>query len=98
MIVRYEPAARAEVTVAVRWYLEAAGVAVAAAFEAELNATVELLVRFPRLGKPGQKASRRLRLNGFPYTLHYRLDGELIRILAVANQRRRPGYWAGRVT
>ncbi len=96
MNIRYEPAARAEVAAAVRWYLSAAGVAVAEAFERELNTAVELLVRFPRLGTPGQKASRKLRLNGFPYTLHYRLEGELIRILAVANQRRRPGYWTGR--
>ena len=63
--------------------------AIADAFERELDAAVRLLVRFQWFGTPGQQASRKLRLDGFLYTLHCRLDGELIRILAVANQRRR---------
>ena len=96
MIVRFEPAARAEVIEAVRWYVDVAGESTADAFERELDAAVQLLLRFPRLGTPGVHASRKLRLDGFPYTLHYRVDAELIRILAVANQRRRPGYWRGR--
>lgn len=96
MNVLYEPAARAEVTEAVRRYLEVAGPGIAEAFERELNTAIQLLLRFPLLGSPGLRATRKLRLDGFPYTLHYRLDGELIRILAVANQRRKPGYWRGR--
>lgn len=96
MNVQFEPAARAEVTEAVRWYLDAAGTTIADAFERELDAAIHLLLRFPKLGSPGPRATRRLRLDGFPYTLHYHLDGELIRILAVANQRRRPGYWQRR--
>lgn len=96
MNVRYEPAARAEVTEAVRWYVSVAGLTIADAFERELHAAVRLLLRFPRLGTPGSHATRKLRLDGFPYTLHYRLDDELIRILAFAHQSRRPGYWQGR--
>lgn len=96
MIVRYEPAAREEVFEAVRWYADVAGVFIADAFERELDAAVRLLMRFPQLGAPGPRDSRSLRLDGFPYTLHYRFDGESIRILAVANQRRRPGYWRNR--
>ena len=96
MNVHYEPAARAEATGAVRWYIDVAGPSIANAFERELDAAVRLLMRFPKLGKPGQRESRNLRLDGFPYTLHYRLDGEVIRILAVAHQSRKPGYWRGR--
>ncbi len=96
MNAEYAPAARAEVAEAVRWYLDVAGPDIADAFERALDVVVQLLLRFPRLGSPGQRGSRKLRLDGFPYTLHYKLDGELIRILAVANQRRRPGYWRGR--
>ena len=54
----------------VRWYLEVAGLVIADAFEREIDAAVRLLVRFPRFGTPGQQASRKLRLVGFPYTLH----------------------------
>ena len=96
MILQYEPAARAEAVQALRWYADVAGASIVDAFEYELDSAIQLLLRFPRLGSPGVHGSRKLRADRFPYTLHYRLDGELIRILAVANQRRRPGYWRGR--
>jgi len=70
---------------AVRRYAEVAGPNVADTFEREFDATVRLLLRFPRLGTRGKSGSRSLRLDGFPYTLHDRIDGELIRILAVAH-------------
>jgi len=35
-------------------------------------------------------------LHGFPFDLIYRLQGDKIVIIAVSNQSRRPGYWAGR--
>ncbi len=96
MKVAYEPAAYAEVLETVQWYAGVAGPALAAAFETKLDDAVQLLRRFPKLGTPGPSGSRALRLDGFPYTLHYRLESDLIRILAVASQRRRPGYWRGR--
>ena len=96
MIVGYDPAARAEVIEALRWYADVAGESIADAFEQELDAAVKLLMRFPRLGSSGPHATRKLRLNRFPYTLYYRLAAESIWVLAVANQRRRPGYWRDR--
>ncbi len=93
MNVLFEPAARADATEAVQWYVDVAGSTIAQAFEREIDAAVQLLLRFPKLGTPGEHASRKLRLQGFPYTLHYRVDGDLIRIVAVANQRRKPGFW-----
>ncbi len=33
----------------------------------------------------------------FPYSLLYAIDGEQIRIVAVAHQKRRPGYWRSRL-
>jgi toxin ParE1/3/4 len=35
-------------------------------------------------------------LRRFPYSLMYSIKPDRIRILAVANQRRRPFYWRGR--
>ena len=96
MNVWFEPAARDDAIEAVQWYVDAAGWTVAQEFERELDAALQLLLRFPKLGTPGELSSRKLRLHGFPYTLHYRVDGDLIRIVAVANQRRKPGFWAGR--
>ena len=42
------------------------------------------------------KDIRRKVLRGFPYSILYSIKSDRIRILAVANQRRRPFYWHGR--
>ena len=39
---------------------------------------------------------RRKVLRRFPYSILYSIKPDRIRILAVANQRRRPFYWRGR--
>ena len=36
-------------------------------------------------------------LRRFPYSIMYSIKPDRIRILAVANQRRRPFYWHGRI-
>ncbi len=36
-------------------------------------------------------------LQRFPYSLLYAVDGDRIRIVAVAHHKRRPGYWQFRV-
>jgi hypothetical protein len=35
-------------------------------------------------------------LRRFPYTLHYEVAGPEVTVLALAHQRRRPGYWQQR--
>jgi hypothetical protein len=35
-------------------------------------------------------------LRRFPYSIVYLLLPEEIRVLAIAHQRRKPGYWSGR--
>lgn len=36
---------------------------------------------------------RRYVLSHFPFTVHYEIQGSDTIVLAVAHQRRRPGYW-----
>jgi hypothetical protein len=36
-------------------------------------------------------------LAGFPFSLLFRIDGEGLFVVAVAHQRRRPGYWRRRL-
>src|SRR6185437_13982393 len=43
------------------------------------------------------KGVRKHRLPRFPYTVYYFEQDRLIGIIAVAHQKRRPGYWASRV-
>ena len=35
-------------------------------------------------------------LRKYPYTIFYRFDADEVRIIAVAHQKRRPGYWLNR--
>ena len=71
----------------------------AVSFVEELYGSVLLLIANPQLGQRISKNYRRLLLPRFPYMLIYRIEQEtdLIRIIAVCHQRRRPGYWTNRV-
>jgi toxin ParE1/3/4 len=40
---------------------------------------------------------RRKILTRFPYVVFFRIDGDVVEIVAVANARRRPEYWLERV-
>ena len=40
---------------------------------------------------------RRYRILGFPYNILYRASGNEVEVLVVASDRRRPGYWLGRL-
>jgi plasmid stabilization system protein ParE len=44
---------------------------------------------WPRVGK----GLRRCLLSKFPYQIVYRVEGDSIRIYALAHVKRRPGYW-----
>ncbi|MBC5768183.1 type II toxin-antitoxin system RelE/ParE family toxin [Ramlibacter albus] len=35
-------------------------------------------------------------LKRFPYTIRYDIDGAAVTVLAIAHQRRKPGYWQDR--
>jgi plasmid stabilization system protein ParE len=94
--VDFEPAAREEVREAIHWYLIEAGQRQAEALSREIDGKVALLVQHPFIGTPGANKLRRVHLKVFPYTLHYRVEGEVIRVFAFAHQRRRPGYWRNR--
>ncbi len=96
MRTRYQPAALEEFREAIIWYCEVAGQRQAEALDREINAKLELLKHHPQIGTPSIGGSRWIPLKRFPYTLHYRVVGEVIDILAVAHQRRRPGYWLKR--
>lgn len=96
MIVSFSAAADAEYRSALAWLAREAGARVAEDFDSEFWRAITLLKSRPHIGAPALAASRRLNLRRFRYAIMYRIDGETIRVLAVAHQHRRPGYWAGR--
>lgn len=78
------------------YYAREANAAVASAFVSEFDRSARLLANFPMLGATWRGRIRRLPLRRFPYSIVYDLRDSEVRILAVAHQRRRPGFWRGR--
>lgn len=72
--------------------------ALAAGFQSEVERSISLLVEYPEAAPlVGTTDVRHKVLRRFPYSLFYAVEPERIRILAVAHQRRRPGYWIHRI-
>ncbi len=78
------------------WYIDQGASAAADVFFDDIERSIRLLLRHPRIGTPGVAGTRSLRLQTFPHSLVYRVAGEIVRVIAVSAHRRRPGYWLGR--
>jgi toxin ParE1/3/4 len=96
MRVSFNPEALSEVEEATRWYRDNGGTIPSRTFVQELKRIVNLASGQPGVGSSGAHGISHLYLKRFPYTLVYRVEGESVRVIAVAHQSRRPGYWAGR--
>ncbi len=97
----FGPDASAELREAARWY-EQRHTGLGARFVVEVDVAVRSAARWPHSGAPvpgvrEELQLRRLRVGRFPYHVVYLLADDVIHVLAVAHDRRRPGYWASRV-
>lgn len=98
--VRFEDEADAEYRHAGQWY-EGRRTNLATEFFDEVDTAIHRIVEFPRAGirVPRLPASpvRRVPVKRFPYHVVYLETPGAIRILAVAHDRRKPGYWKSRL-
>jgi plasmid stabilization system protein ParE len=99
--VRFEDEADAEYREAGRWY-DAKQIGLGVEFFDAVDATIQRVLDFPRIGVPvprvaGELPIRRLAVTRFPYHVIYLEPTTELRILAVAHDRRRPGYWKRRL-
>ena len=78
------------------YYAREANAEIANAFISEFDRSAKWLGEFPKLGSTWRGGIRRLPLRRFPYSIVYYLRDSEVRILAIAHQRRRPGFWRGR--
>lgn len=96
----FQTEAELELKSAALFYKREAGQVISQAFLSEVERVSKLLVEFPEFGTPldtlPESGKRRYPLKRFPYDLMYRVKGDTIRVLAVAHQHRKPGYWQGR--
>lgn len=90
------PAALAELHDAAAFYTASANLELGLAFIAEFERGVNAILANPKVGAPFREARRRYVLARFPYSVMYQIKLDEIRVVAVAHQRRRPGYWTAR--
>ena len=96
MNVSFHPLARAELVHAVEYYEECEP-GLGGAFLDEVFATVNRLTMNPSAWSPFTTRTRRCRTKRFPFSIIYHVRPDHLEIVAVANMRRRPGYWIDRL-
>jgi plasmid stabilization system protein ParE len=91
----FHPAAEQEVAAALK-VGEERGFGLGRELVQEIRRVSAFLCDLPHAGEPLDSRHRRFPLRKFPFGLVYRVDNDLLRIVAVAHRRQRPGYWRGR--
>ncbi len=91
----WHPFARQELFEASDFY-EAESPGLGGVFIDAVEQALARLEKFPLTGPNLAWEVRRLGVPNFPYGVVYRFDLDRIFILAIAHDRRRPRYWAGR--
>ena len=82
-----------ELVTAARFYASEASAKIGQAFVHEIDRACKLLAEQPLIGIVWRGPVRRLALRRFPFNVIYRVESTEIQIIAIAHQRRRPGYW-----
>jgi toxin ParE1/3/4 len=90
------PLTQREMLRAARWY-DRRGKGLGDRLLDDIRASIVAILEFSAAQPAIDAVYRRKILDAFPYTLIYRNDGDTITIVAVANFKRRPGYWRKRV-
>lgn len=93
---RFHPLAHAELIHAVEVYEECEP-GLGLAFMEEVHAAITRLTRNPGAWSPFTTRTRRCFTKRFPFSVIYHRKHDHLEIVAVANLRRRPGYWIDRL-
>ena len=96
MRINYSPQAQQELLKIIRYYddgLPGLGVE----FKLELDRQMNLCCESPEIGMRVGKQHRRLVMSRFPFNIIYQIREQEIRVIAVAHQHRKPGYWKRRM-
>jgi len=95
--IRLHPDAEQELRNANLWYAER-NATVAESFVAEVDHAIGVIgenpVRWPKL----TKSVRRYVFPRFPFSLVYRVKPTYVEVIAIAHQKKHPGYWQQRLS
>jgi hypothetical protein len=92
---RFHPQANEEFEEAVRYY-EDRQTGLGLEFAEEVYGAIVRISEYPNAWSPLSKNTRRCLVNRFPYGVVFQVKAGMLRIVAVANLQRRPGYWKHR--
>ena len=92
---RYLAPARGELRNAAHYYRERSR-RVASSFMISAQEAIDQIAEFPESAPVIRGQIRGKVVSRFPYTLMYRVEDNVILVLAVAHQKQRPEYWIDR--
>ena len=92
----FDPDARTEFLDAVRYYEECQE-GLGRRFRIAIETAVQHVSETPFLYRSVIPPFRRYLLPKFPYSILYSIEPDHIRIIAVAHNKRKPGYWLKRI-
>lgn len=93
--VKYHEAAEEELLNEIA-YLELRLPGLGRRFYTEIQRAENLVAQFPESGPEISPGIRKFVVRVFPFSLIYAIEKDSVLVLAVAHQRRRPGYWLRR--
>jgi len=93
--IRFRVEAVADVALATEWY-EAQRPGLGRDFVDALERLMNLISDLPEAFPEIAAGLRRALLGRFPYAVYYRLDGDVVHVIACLHTRRSPGRWRSR--
>jgi plasmid stabilization system protein ParE len=96
VVVEFHPDAADEAVEMHQWYADRSEKA-AERFLGELDRAIEKIGEFPDRYPKHSHGTRVYLLRRFPYLVIYKEYADLVKIVAVAHGRRKPGYWKRRL-
>jgi|ERR1035437_4698436 plasmid stabilization system protein ParE len=87
--------AQDEIAAAALFYEDASS-GLGEAFLDDVRHVIDRLCQYPDSGVIVRGSLRGVLLSRFPFRIIYSVEGDSILVVAVAHQRRRPGYWIER--
>lgn len=91
----FHPGVANEVRASYDWYQRKAN-GLGEDFISELESAYQAIIEFPRTWPKFQGGFQRFLLARFPFSVIYRNNGNLIYIVAVMHNSRKPDYWLKR--
>jgi hypothetical protein len=92
----FHPNAEQELDDSIRYY-EECRTGLGMEFAEEIYVTIARIIAYPNAWTLLSKNSRRCLVNRFPYGVIFQVAETEIRIIAIAELHRLPGYWQNRV-